>query len=376
MRVVQSVTRSGAWPLASHSDAQLVLAFCAPALLENERTWEGLRRSFPAARIVACSTAGEIFGTCVYDDSVVCTGITLEHSHFAIAAARVDEATDSSALGELVMSRLPLQDLVHVFVLSGGLHVNGSALVRGIANRLPQSVAMTGGLAADGAAFRATSVCLDGPVPSEQVVAIGWYGAALRIGYGCMGGWAPFGPERLITRANGNVLHELDGEPALDLYKRYLGAHAAELPASALLFPLSVRPGDKPDEMPLVRTILSVDERERTLTFTGDLPLGHRARLMRANFEHLVEGASTAAKSSHERTGGQGVDLALIVSCLGRKLMMKQRVEEEVEAVRDVLGPATVLTGFYSYGELSPSLPTLRCELHNQTMTITTISEL
>ena len=361
-------------PPAVVGEAQLALVFSTTAMLREECTWEELRATFPHARIVACSTAGEIAGTTVYDDSIVCTGIRFEHSRVEVATVHLDEAPDSQALGALLGSRLPRTDLAHVFVLSEGLNVNGSSLVAGLVAQLPASVAVTGGLSADGSNFQCTAVCVDGPHPSRQVVAIGFYGSRLQIGYGCLGGWDSFGPERRITRAEGNVLYELDGEPALDLYKRYLGEHAANLPASGLLFPLTVRRGYD-DEMPVVRTILSVDENTRSLTFAGDVPHGYRARLMRANFERLVDGASEAAKVTQQWISASTPELAILVSCVGRKLVLKQRIEEEVEAVRDVLGNDTVLTGFYSYGEISPFTPSARCELHNQTMTITTLSE-
>jgi hypothetical protein len=60
---------------------------------------------------------------------------------------------------------------------------------------------------------------------------------------------------------------------------------------------------------------------------------------------------------------------------VGRRLVLRQRIEEEVEAVREVLGGAPVMTGFYSYGEISPLNPSARCALHNQTMTVTTLTE-
>jgi hypothetical protein len=215
-------------------------------------------------------------------------------------------------------------------------------------------------------------VCLDGPAPSEQIVAIGLYGARLQVGFGSRGGWEPFGVERTITRAVGNVLYELDGEPALDLYKRYLDDHAAGLPASGLLFPLTIRSTTSGE--PVVRTILAVDEQARSLTFAGDLPVGHRARLMRASLDRLVAGASEAASVSLADASAP-VSLALLVSCVGRKLVLKQRVEEEIEGVREVLGPEATIAGFYSYGELAPFKASRPCELHNQTMTITTLSE-
>jgi hypothetical protein len=228
-------------------------------------------------------------------------------------------------------------------------------------------------MSADGDRFETTVVITgDGPV-TGAVTALGFYGDRLRVGYGSLGGWDPFGPERLITRSDGNVLFELDGKFALDLYKRYLGEHASGLPATGLLFPLALRAPD--ESQALVRTILAVDEKARSLTFAGDVPAGWFARLMRANFDRLVDGASGAGRISHAAIGSTTPDLAILISCVGRKMVLRQRVEEEVEAVRNVLGEGAILTGFYSYGEISPFAPSARCELHNQTMTVTTLAE-
>jgi hypothetical protein len=376
MRVQQRVNSSGTWTVHGQEslDAQWVLVFAAGSLLQKQDLWDELKTFYPRARIVACSTAGEIAGSHVFDDTVVATALEFEHSRVAISSAQLNEAADNKSLGALLAARLPQQDLVHVFVLSDGLKINGSALVEGIDTALPQNVAVTGGLSGDGPRFARTFVCLDGPEPAEQVVAVGLYGERLRIGYGSLGGWDPFGPERRITKSEANVLYELDGEPALDLYKRYLGIDAQGLPASGLRFPLTIR-SSHTDTQSVVRTILSVDEKARSLTFAGDVPMGYRARLMRANFERLVDGACDAAKTAKWNLGEGGADLAILISCVGRKLVLKQRVEDEVEAVCEVLGADTPITGFYSYGEISPFTPAARCELHNQTMTITTIAE-
>jgi len=375
MQVQQRIRNAGAWTVQGECDAsqaQLVLAFTSAAQLRDAAVWQQLRTFYPKARIVGCSTAGEIAGTRVLDDSLVVTAVAFATSQVALAAVLLNEVLDDVARGKLLAARLPHFGLVHLMVLSDGLRVNGSALLTGLLSELPAHVAVTGGLSADGDRFERTAVCLDAPAPAEQIVAIGFYGEGLRIGYGCLGGWDPFGPERRITHSSGNVLHQLDHEPALDLYKRYLGEHAQGLPATGLLFPLAIR---KSAEAAVVRTILAVDETARTLTFAGDMPVGYRARLMRANFERLVDGASEAAKISRLGNGGTDSQLAVLISCVGRKLVLKQRIEEEVEAVRDVLGPHTVMTGFYSYGEISAFTPAARCELHNQTMTITTFAE-
>lgn len=355
------------------SGAQGVLVFGSAQALQNEQALAQLGARYPEARIVGCSTAGEIHGLSVQDDTLVATALHFAHTTLRVASATVGSAQDSHRIGATLAAELDTPGLVHVMVLSDGLHVNGTALADGLREHLPATVAVTGGLAGDGDRFQHTLVCVDSHVSEKRVAAIGFYGDRLRVGYGSMGGWDCFGPERLVTRSNGNVLFELDGQPALDLYKRYLGEHAQQLPASALLFPLALR-GDAIDGS-VVRTVLAVDESQGSMTFAGDMPEGTHARLMKANFDRLIDGAAGAARAGLQRLDSFEPELAILISCVGRKLVLKQRVEEEVEAVREVLGPRATLTGFYSYGEICPHVGLTKCELHNQTMTVTTFSE-
>jgi hypothetical protein len=355
------------------SAADLVLLFGDPALLKDRSLLEPIRRAHPRAHFMGCSTAGEISGTHVLDQSLVATAVHFDHTRVEGSCITVEQGKHSFGAGAELAHRLDPDGLVHVLVLSDGLHVNGTDLVRGLTSKLPQGVTTTGGLSGDGARFEETVVLWDDVVEPRTIAVLGLYGSHLRVGYGSLGGWDPFGPERLITKSDGNVLYELDGQSALQLYKRYLGEHASGLPATGLLFPLSLRTQE--GDSGVVRTILSVNESDHSLTFAGDVPVGSYARLMKANFDRLIDGAIGAARTSYEAIGSSSPDLAILISCVGRKLVLKQRVEEEVEGVREILGARTVLAGFYSYGEISPFTPKASCELHNQTMTITTISE-
>jgi hypothetical protein len=353
--------------------AQLVLLFGSTAVLKDQQHLAEIKQAYSAAHLLGCSTSGEIYETQVFDDSLVATAIQFEDTQIQGVRVKLSDGISSFEAGERLAKELDKAGLVHVFVLTDGLHVNGSELVAGLAAHLPSHVAITGGLSGDGARFQETLVFWDSVPEQEVIAAIGLYGDRLRVGYGSLGGWDSFGPERLITRSRGNVLYDLDGKSALELYKTYLGEHAKGLPATGLLFPLSLRTPES--TMPVVRTILAVSEAQQSMTFAGDMPEGAYARFMKANFDRLVDGATGAAKTSYEAIGSSSPDLAVLISCVGRKLVLKQRIEEEVEGVRDVLGDQTVLTGFYSYGEISPFTPGAKCELHNQTMTITTFSE-
>lgn len=349
----------------------LVLVFGSSALLKENTPYTFFKEMYPSADILMCSTAGEIIDTQVNDNTISLTAIQFDRSKIRTASIKLGDKSSLGA-GKALASKLPIEDLKSILIISDGLKVNGSEFMEEFREFFPANVIITGGMAADGADFNATYVGLNEQPVQNKIAAIGFYGDGFTVTYGSIGGWDPFGVERLITKSDGNILYELDGKPALDIYKLYLGEYAAELPGAGLLFPLSIRMSDS-DPL-IVRTILSVNETDRSLIFAGNMPQGAYAQLMKANLDRLIEGASDAAVNSSANSTRKP-ELALLISCVGRKLVLDQRIEEEVEVIRTVYGNDTVLAGFYSYGEFSPALGFTKCELHNQTMTITTITE-
>jgi hypothetical protein len=360
-------------PFGQLPQAQLVLLFGSPTALRVPPLLHQLQAAYPQAFLFGCSTAGEIMGNSVFDDGLVATAIHFEHTVLQERRLALQEGMSSFAAGEVLARQLDPEGLVHVLVLSEGVTVNGSALVAGLQQHLPAQVGITGGLAGDGDRFQETLLLWNGQAEPHSIVVLGFYSTRLRVGSGSYGGWEAFGPYRHVTRASGNRLYELDGRSALSLYQAYLGEQAPELPAAGLLFPLSVV--TTASEKPVVRTLLAIHEDDQSITFAGDVPEGSYARVMRTTIPQLVAGAMTAAKTSAEPLGAGSPDLAVLISCVGRKLVLKQRVEEEVQGVHQVLGERTILTGFYSYGEIAPFTPGTLCRLHNQTMTITTFAE-
>jgi hypothetical protein len=352
----------------------LVLVFGASSFIDDPAPLAELKKAFPRAHALGCSSAGEISGVRIADGSLSVAIARFDSTHLRTAMAPVSGPSDSFGSGETLARALDQPGLRAVLILSDGLNVNGSELVRGVNSVLPEGVIVTGGLAGDGDRFKRTWVLADAAPKTGVVCAVGFYGDKISVGHGSKGGWDKFGPERLITRSESNVLYELDGKPALALYKEYLGARASELPSSGLLFPLAIR-ATNDDEKFLVRTILAVDDAAQSLTFAGDMPRGHRAQLMKANFDRLIGGAADAAQMARS-TGkdGAGDTLAIAISCVGRRLVLGQRAEEELEATIEGLPPSTTQVGFYSYGEISPYAKG-RCDLHNQTMTLTAITE-
>lgn len=370
-------TAEGGWQNLKEADlsgsADLVFVFGSRGLLEDKSKFDEIKSFYPSANILMGSTSGEIIEDLVYDDSLAVTAVDFEKTEIKVASMNIDDAADSFDAGVRMADQLAGDGLSHVFLLTDGLHVNGSEIIKGINSKLDKEVPCTGGLAGDAANFEKTLVGLNAAPSENQIVSIGFYGDSLEVGYGSVGGWDNFGAERLVTRSEGNVLYELDGQSALDLYKMYLGDKASELPGSALLFPLGLKFDEDSDT--IVRTVLAVDEEANSMTFAGDIPEGCYVRLMKADFDKLIEGANLAAEHTTQKGGDEAEKLAILISCVGRKLILGQRIDEEVEIVQKVLGNSATMTGFYSYGEISPVVESSRCELHNQTMTITTFAE-
>ncbi|THU36882.1 histidine kinase [Niastella caeni] len=359
--------------MADLTKTQLVLGFGEREIISTQPVYEELKSQFPGAHIVLCSTAGEIINNRVNDNSVSVAAIELEKTSIHPVAVNIRDYENSYEAGKALIRLINFTNLSYILIISDGSNVNGSELVRGINELVNNRVPVTGGLAGDGTNFQSTVVGLNEKPSNGNIVAIPFYGKHFVVSHASMGGWEIFGPERTVTKAVDNQLFEIEGQKALDLYKTYLGPYADELPGSALLFPLGIKIND--DDAPIVRTILSIDQETGSMVFAGDIPNGSKVRFMKANFDKLVDAATHAAGQAFQKLTS-APQLALLISCVGRKAVLGKRTEEEVEAVAETFGNKTLLTGFYSYGEISPFNENAKCELHNQTMTITTFDEL
>lgn len=357
---------------AEEQQVTLALSFGAKHLLEQNGLFREVKSKFPNAIIAMCSTAGEIFQEEVLDNSLVVVGIQLDQTTLEAVSLNIKNYKNSYDAGMALGKKLPVRNLSYVLLLSDGNLVNGSELLKGINTWFDKKVLITGGLAGDGPNFQSTLVGLNEQPAEGTIAAIGFYGKNIQVTHSSQGGWDMFGLEKTITRSSSNVLYEIGGQNALDLYKAYLGAEVENLPGAALLYPLAVIvPGTT---QPVVRTILSINNEEKSMTFAGDIPEGSKVRFMKANFNKLTMSAADAAKQTIKNTGAYP-EFALLISCVGRKLILGEKTAEEVKAVSAAFNHSTVLAGFYSYGELSPFNDGGACQLHNQTMTITSFFE-
>ena len=351
----------------------LVIVFGNRHLLDNPTIYEDIKVLFPDGDIVFGSACAEISSVTVNEGSITITAIEFERTHFIVKTSNIlNKGLDSYKTGSALVEQFPKDGLKYVFVVSEGSFVNGSQLTKGMRDAIEENILITGGLCGDDERFEKTIASYNENPKQGEIVAIGFYGDSLEVSFSIHGGWTPFGPERTVTKSEGNVLYELDGKPALDLYKTYLGDKAKDLPSAALLYPLNVTLLS--EKQSIVRSILSVDEDHNAVVLAGDIAEGAKVQLMMTNVDQIANASERAARQALELRSS-APELAMLVSCIGRKLVLDQRVEEEIEEVIEVLGPKTTISGFYSYGEIAPFHGEMACQLHNQTMTITLISE-
>lgn len=377
MHIASSHFKNNVWSidpisLVDSKKQQLVLLFGDKDKLIHSNFSTDLLTIFSEATCVFCSTSGEIVGTSVYNESIILTILSFNKSFYHGHEIAINDEKNSFEAGKKLAGKIKKDGLRHVLIFSDGGLINGSSLIHGLQSVLSESIPITGGLAGDGDHFQETVVGLNRKPEKGKVVAIALYGESLEINFETMSGWETFGPERIVTSANENVLFELDGNNALDLYKKYLGEYAENLPSSALLFPLSLK--ITTPETTLIRTILSIDFAEKSMLFAGNIPKGSTVRFMRANFDKLIDAARELSCAKAIENSENPV-FALLISCVGRKLILNHRVDEEIESIATNLPTNTIISGFYSYGEIAPINNTKISALHNQTLTITTISE-
>lgn len=358
-------------PNFSGEKANLVLAFGEREFLESSLPYKKLKELYSEAQILICSTSGQISNFNLVENKIVSTAIEFEKS--SIKALSIDLLINSN-IEELcftVKKELFKENLKLILVISDGSFVNGTELVNELEKQTEFSIPIFGGLAGDKMQFQKTIVGLNNDASEGKVVLVGFYGDEINFGFGCEGGWSDYGPEREVTLSEKNVLYKIGDRFALDIYKEYLGKHANDLPSTAFFFPLSIK--ESQDTPSVVRTILSIDEKNKSMTFAGNIPQSSLVRLMKGNLDNLIDAAYIAASNAFSNQIKEP-ELAIIVSCVGRKIVLGNRVDEEFEAVKEISGN-TPLCGFYSYGEISPVENHKSCQLHNQTISILTISE-
>lgn len=354
------------------SESTAVFIFFESTLVVDEQI-KKIKNTFPKSKILGSSTSGEIQNAEINDNSIVCMVIQFDHTQLKLVSTPVNFETSLQA-GKNLAEALAAPDLKNIVLLTEGLDVDGSELIKELDQALKSkniNAAIVGGMAGDGHRFVNTFVINDTSSKTHQAVALGLYGEKVKMFSGTGTGWAPFGPLRYVTKAQRNTVFEIDGVPALKLYKEYLKEDALNLPVSGVLFPLGISWGENEN---IVRSVARIDEANNALIFASKIPEKTQVQLMHSNVMKLINAAEQALDNCTLDFSNGKATAALIISCIGRRMIMGQKTEDEIDIIKERLPNHTEICGFYSYGEYSPTA-SKRNELHNQTMTLIIFQE-
>ncbi|MBK7965284.1 MAG: FIST C-terminal domain-containing protein [Bacteroidetes bacterium] len=358
--------------LRESKEYQLVLVFGSRTLLSSVGFYDEIRHYYPKAQILMNSTSGEIIDTQVNDDTISLTAIRFGNTQFKTTSVNILDYKSAENAGNQIAKTLFASNLTNILIFADGQQVNGQKLVQGLEDKISHPVVISGGLAGDGNKFQKSLLGLNEQPSEGKIIAVGFYGKQLSVSTGRMDGWEEFGNEILITKSHQNTLLELNHEPALKVYNQFINTNIPSNDGYTLLAPICIKTNNEP--FASVRAIKSINEEEKSITFDGVVPQGCYIKMMKANFESLINAATSAAKNSARNISKP--ELAIVISNVGRKIILSKRIEEEVEVIREVLGENTAITGFYSYGDISFVKGATKSESNNQSMTITTMREI
>jgi hypothetical protein len=341
----------------------------SPKLRELVR---GVVHAVGVVNLVGCTTDGEISSVGLSTGSVVLCGIVTDQIEFNIACA-TGLRKNSEDAGRRLAQQLP-STVRYVQVFSDGLTGNGCAILRGLASALGPHVPIAGGTAGDDGEFRNTWQFFGSDVLSDAIVAIGFSGD-FSFGTGVSSGWSPIGIAKKVTKARGNVVYELNGQPALEVYERFLGKHADKLPSVGVEYPLGLVNGVGccDEDFHLLRATMSVNRSDGSIVFAGEVPEGSMVRLTCGDHASILEAAEKAAASALADLGDATAVMAFFYSCMARKIVLGRRTREEIHRIRSAIGPRLPIVGFYTYGEYCRIKRGGSSLLHNETACVTVI---
>ncbi|MGQ9920319.1 MAG: FIST signal transduction protein [Desulfobacca sp.] len=357
---------------ALEDQPQACWLFCPPHR-ELPAFLQGVTEALGTQQLIGCTTDGEISCQGFTTNTAVLGGIVTDQITFSLAGAMGLEGRAEQAGVELAQSLPPETRYLQLF--SDGLKGNGCAILRGIMRVLGTDLPITGGTAGDYGRFHRTWQFLGNRLLTDAAVAIGFAGD-FGVGTGVRSGWSPIGLAKKVTRSAGNILYELGGQPALEVYERFLGKHAAKLPAVGVEYPLGLTGNlDKcaDDEYLLLRATMSVNRQDGSITFAGEIPEGAQVRLTCGDITSVLQAAEEAANMALVGLEGRVPALIFFYSCMARKIILGRRTKEEIQIVREIIGQDLPVLGFYTYGEFCPLRQGGCSYLHNETVTVSVI---
>jgi hypothetical protein len=357
------------------SKCDLVLVFSSVKFDLHELI-KGVRSITGQAKIVGCTTSGEItnYGRQTESTVVLCMKTDTEIYTSFNEGIKTNGQKTGEELSEKLIKGFSESVKGTMMILPDGLAGNLSPLVRGIYDTSGANVRLVGGSAGDDFQFKSTYQIFNDKVTSDGVCGI-LFPPEIKIGIGIKHGWSPIGELMVVTKSEGNILYELNNRPALDVYFEALNKPADNVTQMYLTEVSETSPigivevGGKH----LIRHLYAPTP-ERGIACFGDIPQESIVSIMSGDKTTLIKSAEEASLEAISAIGGRNVKAVIVFDCVSRVFILKEKVNEEIEAIKKVLGRDIPIFGFYTYGEIGAfegGQPTF----HNKTIIVCTIAE-
>lgn len=347
---------------------------------DQEQLLAGIGSVAPGVTVIGCSTDGEIATTGLGLDSLVTLAVASDTIRFHTAQVEQVSA-DSYAAGAALGEKFKNLDCSYIQIFTEGIKANADEILLGMKASLGNDISVAGGASGDGGVFKQTFQYHNESVLTDSIVAVAFEGDfEFSTGVGC--GWFPVGIAKKVTKATGNVVYELDGQPALQVYEKYLGRHASKLPAVGVEYPLGLlAPTSEPDDSDtfVCRATMGVDHQAGSITFAGDIPEGVWVKMTMGYESDIIQAATEAARTAMDKLLGRNPEIkpkiVFIYSCMARKIVLGSKTQNEIAAVQNIVGDTIPIIGFYTYGEFAPAGESNASYFHNETVTLSIIGE-
>lgn len=333
----------------------------ASVFFEPKKVSVGINEATGGVPVFGCSSSGEIINDLSKSKTVAVMVIASDTISFAAAAAEGPNP-DGFMLGQkiakLVKEVAGETPLKAMLMLTDSLTMNGGDAVRGAVEGMGPNVPIIGGAAGDDFQFIKTFQYVNSGTYSGSIAGMGLGGEGLALGLGARHGWMPIGLPMEVTRANGPVLYEVSGRPAVSVYEEYFEKKAEDLRKQplaqvAITYPLGIKIEGR-DEY-LLRDPLTVGE-DGSITCSAEIPEGSKIRLMIGSRDRAIDAAKYAAERLMDDFKAQTASPKAVIAfnCIAREKLYSGRANEEIAEVRRIIGMDVPLIGFYTYGEIGP----------------------
>jgi hypothetical protein len=344
---------------AIHMDHQIVL--------------DTIMDAFPNLELIGCTTDGEISSIlgCV-EDSI--TLILFYSDTLEIMAGMgkclslnpLQTAIDAVGQAEEKMTNKS----TFCITLAESVTVGGVSVINALKSRLGDEFPIFGGLAADQWSMKKTYQFYKREILTDTILVLLFSGNII-FSSGLASGWTPIGHKKKTTKVDHNIVYEVDQEPILDFYNRYVGGDYKRVPTE---YPLAVFPNENSEKY-YIRSPYTFNEKDRSVTFFGDVPENVVVQLVSGSIEKMSMASESALKEAIEAYKGNKPEAALVFTCSARKAILGLKVDKEYHYLQKNMPDHFPICGFYTYGEICPLENGRESYFHNGTIAVLLIGE-